>query len=61
MREWLGNSDPTRGLDRQQTYALCSRAVDLLIAQTVDVPSMLVTASSARHILKDHEVVMNDE
>jgi acetamidase/formamidase len=44
MREWLGNSDPTRGLDRQQTYALCSRAVDLLIAQTVEGTEQLVTA-----------------
>jgi formamidase len=34
----------TRGFDRQQAYALCSVAVDLRIAQTVDVPNMLVTA-----------------
>jgi acetamidase/formamidase len=31
----------TRRFDRQQTYALCGRAVDLLIAQTVDEPNML--------------------
>jgi formamidase len=40
MVEYLG----TRGFDRQQAYALCSVAVDLRIAQTVDVPNMLVTA-----------------
>jgi formamidase len=34
----------TRGFDRQQAYALCSVAVDLRIAQTVDVPNMIVTA-----------------
>src|SRR5918999_719221 len=40
MVEYLG----TRGFDQQQAYALCSVAVDLRIAQTVDVPNMLVTA-----------------
>jgi formamidase len=34
----------TRGLTRQQAYALCSVAVDLRIAQTVDVPNFIVTA-----------------
>src|ERR671916_793481 len=34
----------TRGFDRQQAYALCSVAVDLRIAQTVDVPNFIVTA-----------------
>jgi formamidase len=40
MVDYLG----TRGYDPQQAYALCSAAVDLRIAQTVDVPNMLVTA-----------------
>jgi formamidase len=40
MVDYLG----TRGFHRQQAYALCSVAVDLRIAQTVDVPNMLVTA-----------------
>jgi formamidase len=40
MVDYLG----TRGFNRQQAYALCSCAVDLRIAQTVDVPNMLVTA-----------------
>jgi formamidase len=40
MIDYLG----TRGFDRQQSYALCSCAVDLRVAQTVDVPNMLVTA-----------------
>jgi len=40
MIEYLG----TRGLDRQQAYALCSCAVDLRISQVVDVPNFLVTA-----------------
>jgi formamidase len=40
MVDYLG----TRGYDPQQAYALCSVAVDLRIAQTVDVPNMLVTA-----------------
>jgi formamidase len=34
----------TRGLDRQQAYALCSCAVDLRVSQTVDVPNLIVTA-----------------
>lgn len=34
----------TRGFSRQQAYAICSVAVDLRIAQTVDVPNFLVTA-----------------
>jgi formamidase len=34
----------TRGFSRQQAYALCSVAVDLRVAQTVDVPNFLVTA-----------------
>ncbi len=40
MIDYLG----TRGFNRQQAYALCSVAVDLRIAQTVDVPNFLVTA-----------------
>jgi formamidase len=40
MVDYLG----TRGFGREQAYALCSVAVDLRIAQTVDVPNMLVTA-----------------
>ncbi len=40
MIDYLG----TRGFERQQAYALCCCAVDLRIAQTVDVPNMLVTA-----------------
>lgn len=34
----------TRGFTPQQAYALCSVAVDLRIAQTVDVPNFIVTA-----------------
>jgi formamidase len=34
----------TRGLDRQQAYALCSCAVDLRVSQLVDVPNFMVTA-----------------
>jgi formamidase len=34
----------TRGFSRQQAYALCSVAVDLRIAQVVDVPNFIVTA-----------------
>ena len=33
-----------RGWTRQQSYALCSVAVDLKISQLVDVPNMLVSA-----------------
>jgi formamidase len=40
MIDYLG----TRGLDRQQAYALCSCAVDLRVSQTVDVPNLIVTA-----------------
>ena len=34
----------TRGFSRQQAYALCSVAVDLRVAQSVDVPNFIVTA-----------------
>ncbi|MDP9373916.1 MAG: acetamidase/formamidase family protein [Chloroflexota bacterium] len=34
----------TRGFSRQQAYAICSVAVDLRIAQTVDVPNFIITA-----------------
>lgn len=34
----------TRGLDRQQAYALCSCAVDLRVSQLVDVPNVMVAA-----------------
>jgi formamidase len=33
-----------RGWTRQQSYAICSVAVDLKISQLVDVPNMLVSA-----------------
>jgi formamidase len=41
MIEWLGAE---RGLSRQQAYVLCSVAVDLRIAEVVDVPNPVVTA-----------------
>lgn len=34
----------TRGFTRQQAYAICSVAVDLRVAQVVDVPNFIVTA-----------------
>ena len=33
----------TKGLSREQAYMLCSLAGDLKIAETVDIPHMLVT------------------
>lgn len=33
----------TKGLSREQAYMLCSIVGDLKIAETVDVPHMLVT------------------
>jgi formamidase len=33
-----------RGFDRQQAYTICSVAVDLRVAQVVDVPNFVVTA-----------------
>ena len=41
MIEWLGAE---RGLSREQAYVLCSVAVDLRIAEIVDVPNPVVTA-----------------
>jgi formamidase len=32
------------GYSRQQSYALCSVAVDLKVSELVDVPNMLVSA-----------------
>ncbi|HEX5501098.1 MAG TPA: acetamidase/formamidase family protein, partial [Thermomicrobiales bacterium] len=40
MIEHLG----TRGYTPEQAYALCSVAVDLRVAQVVDVPNFIVTA-----------------
>ncbi len=39
-----------RGLSPQQAYAVCSVAVDLRIAELVDVPNMVVTALVPHHI-----------
>lgn len=40
----------TRGLSREQAYMLCSLAGDLKVAETVDVPHMLVTMHMPKHI-----------
>ena len=40
----------TKGLTREQAYMLCSLAGDLKIAETVDVPHMLVTMHMPKHI-----------
>jgi acetamidase/formamidase len=40
----------TKGLSREQAYMLCSLAGDLKIAETVDVPHMLVTMHMPKHI-----------
>ena len=40
----------TKGLSREQAYMLCSLAGDLKIAETVDVPHMLVTMHMSKHI-----------
>jgi len=40
----------TRGLSREQAYMLCSIAGDLKIAETVDVPHMLVTMHMPKSI-----------
>lgn len=43
----------TKGLTREQAYVLTSVAVDLNIAQAVDVPSMGVTAILNRDVFKE--------
>jgi len=43
----------TRGLSREQAYMLCSIAGDLKIAETVDVPHMLVTMHMPKNIFVD--------
>jgi len=40
----------TKGLSREQAYMLCSLAGDLKIAETVDVPHMLVTMHMPKRI-----------
>jgi acetamidase/formamidase len=40
----------TKGLSREQAYMLCSLSGDLKIAETVDVPHMLVTMHMPKHI-----------
>lgn len=42
----------TKGLSREQAYALSSVAVDLVIAQAVDFPNVSVTAILNRDVLK---------
>ena len=43
----------TKGLSREQAYMLCSLAGDLKIAETVDVPHMLVTMHMPKHIFTE--------
>jgi formamidase len=43
----------TKGLTREQAYVLTSVAVDLVIAQVVDVPNMGVTAILNRDVFKE--------
>jgi len=45
----------TKCLSREQAYMLCSLAGDLKIAETVDVPHMLVTMHMPKHIFVDTE------
>lgn len=43
----------TRGLSREQAYMLCSLSGDLKIAETVDVPHMLVAMHMPKHIFTE--------
>lgn len=43
----------TRGLSREEAYMLCSLAGDLKIAETVDIPHMLVTMHMPKSIFLD--------
>ena len=45
----------TRGLSREDAYMLCSIAGDLHIAETVDVPHMLVTMHMPKSIFLDRD------
>lgn len=49
MIDWLVAE---HGLGRDEAYALCSLAGDLLIAETVDAPHMLVTMHVPKHIFR---------
>ena len=49
MIDWLVAE---RGLDRDEAYVLCSLAGDLKIAETVDVPHMLVTMHMPKSIFR---------
>jgi acetamidase/formamidase len=50
MRYMIDYLVETKGLSREQAYMLCSIAGDLKIAETVDVPHMLVTMHMPKHI-----------
>jgi formamidase len=43
----------TKGLTREQAYVLVSVAVDLVIAQVVDMPNVGVTAILNRDVFKE--------
>ncbi|MBT8400069.1 MAG: acetamidase/formamidase family protein [Rhodothermia bacterium] len=43
----------TRGLSREEAYMLCSLAGDLHIAETVDIPHMLVTMHMPKNIFTE--------
>lgn len=45
----------TRGLTREDAYMLCSLAGNLHIAETVDVPHMLVTMHLPKHIFRQRQ------
>ncbi len=45
--------EATRGLSREEAYMLCSLAGDLHIAETVDIPHMLVTMHLPKDIFLD--------
>ncbi len=49
MVDWLGAE---HGLDRDGAYVLCSLAGELMIAETVDVPHMLVTMHMPKIIFR---------
>ena len=49
MIDWLGAE---HGLGRDEAYVLCSLAGELMIAETVDVPHMLVTMHMPKSIFR---------
>lgn len=53
VRQMIGYLTTQHGLSREEAYVLCSVAVDLKVAEIVDAPNWLVTASLPLSVFSD--------